>query len=265
MNNWIGLLIALSLALVAGVLNWKYLERKTTEIEMISFMAIGDGQRVGAGDKFLEKHFVSLDIPRKNSSYLSDSAVFFEDRDTVVGMKALRNYRTGDLILRQELKTPPAELNLAADEVAMWISVGGSTFVPSLITPGDEVSFIVPKPGQLMKRGSRQASPPPLDSGVEKDPKEWNFDDKEPDLIMATLATEEIGPFRVISVGGRLGSDRVERLTGGKSSGQQNTLGIALKRVGKGFEPKADKLRDYVISSGFRNAGVFLHPRKKKK
>ena len=82
---------------------------------------------------------------------------------------------------------------------------------------------------------------------------------------MTTVTTEEIGPFRVVSVGGRLGSDRVERFSGGKSSGQQNTLGVALKRVGQGFEPKADKLRDRVISSGFRHAGVFLHPRKKDK
>ena len=46
MNNWIGLLIALSLALVAGVLNWKYLERKSEEIEMVSFVAIKEGVRI---------------------------------------------------------------------------------------------------------------------------------------------------------------------------------------------------------------------------
>ena len=37
MNNAIGLLIAVSLAMIAGVLNWNYLETKSKEIEMVSF------------------------------------------------------------------------------------------------------------------------------------------------------------------------------------------------------------------------------------
>ena len=33
MNNAIGLLIAVSLAMIAGVLNWNYLETKSKEID----------------------------------------------------------------------------------------------------------------------------------------------------------------------------------------------------------------------------------------
>ena len=42
MKNVLGLLIALSLALLACVLNWKYLERKSQEIETVAFLAVGD-------------------------------------------------------------------------------------------------------------------------------------------------------------------------------------------------------------------------------
>jgi hypothetical protein len=261
MNNWIGLLIALSLAIVAGVLNWKYLERKTTEIEMVSFLAVGDNDRVDAGDLFQERNFVSLDIPRKNASYLSDAAVFFKDRATVVGRPALRNYRSGDIVLWHELKTPPAELNLKDGEALMWVPVGGS-FVPSLITPGDIVSFIVPKPGKIVRRGE---VPIEMTQSTIQNEDKWNLEgeDSKNDLVMMTAGTEEIGPFRVVSVGGRLGSDRVARLSGGDSPTQQNTLGIALKRKSrnsKEFEQIAVDIRDRVFSSGFRHAGVVLHP-----
>lgn len=263
MNNWIGLLIAASLALVAGVLNWKYLERKTTEIEMVSFMAIGDGVRVDPGDAFKESHFVSLDIPRKNSGYLKDSAVFFKDRDTVVGMKALRPYGSGDVILRQELKTPPAQLNLKPDELAMWVPVGSASSVSSLITPGDMVSFSVPKPGVMSRRPPKKKT----EEETPEDPnevQEWNFGGVQDQPLITAGETEIIGPFRVISVGQRLGSNNVSRASGVRG-GNSNTLGIAIKRVGKGFEPSAEKLRNRVISVGFRHAGVLLHPRDQKK
>lgn len=265
MNNWIGLLIAASLAIVAGVLNWQYLEQKTKEIEMVSFMAIADGQRLDAGDTFEEGHFAPVEIPRKNARYLEDTAVYFGDRHTVIGMKALRPYGTGDLILRQELRTPPAELNLAKDEMAMWVPVGGSSFVPSLITPGDNVSFYLPKlksfGGSRRPTEPNQEGPPENPESVE-DPNEWNFDGVQPQEFTADSA-DLIGPFRVVSVGKRLGSDRVSRASG-QRAGQDNNLGIAIRRLPNGgFEPNAEKLRKRIIAAGFRHAGVLLHPRNK--
>ena len=266
MKDWIGLLIAISLALVAGVLNWKYLEKKTTEIEMVSFLAIEDGTTLDPGDTFLESHFVPLDIPRKNAKYLSESAVFYKDRGTIVGLKALRRFESGDVILNKEIRTPPAELHLEEGEVAMFVTVGGSSVPHSLITPGDYVSFIVPKPGQIVSRGGFRKDPnAPESLPQDIDPKEWaEVNDDQPMQIL-TGQTEEIGPFRVISVGGRLASDRVHRFSGQSSSGQQNSLGVALQMVGKGYDDKSAKLRDRVASAGFRHAGVVLHPRKKKK
>jgi hypothetical protein len=259
MNNWIGLLIALSLALVAGVLNWKYLERKSEEIEMVSFVAIKEGVRIKPGDTFLEKHFAPLDVPRKSVGYLTESAVLYSDRFTIVSMKALRDYVGGDVLLRQELKTPPEEFTLGKDELAIWIPVDGSSFVSSLVEPGDMVSFFVTSPAPAV---DTHGPPGPVQ---DEDP-EWNLEGnlrpKPPERI-AYGESELIGPFRVLSLGGRLGSYEVSRASGA-SSAQENVMGIAVRQVGNGVEPKAEKLLQRVNSASFRQAGVLLHPRTKK-
>lgn len=257
MNNWIGLLIALSLALVAGVLNWKYLERKTEEIELVSFVAIKDGVRIKPGETFLEKHFASLDIPRKSVGYLRESAVLFEDRQTIVSMKAVRSYRGGDVLLRQELKTPPAKFKLGKDELAIWIPVDSGSFVSSLVTPGDMVSFFVGLPKASV--GSGESATPGID---DHDP-EWNLDGVQPMKAAPPIAfgdSELIGPFRILSLGGRLGSYQVSKASG-QSSARENTMGIAVRKVGDGVEAKAEKLLKHINSSTFRQAGVLLHPR----
>ncbi len=96
--------------MVAGVLNWKYLERKSDEIEMVSFVSIKEGMMISPGDTFLEKHFSPMNIPKKSVGYLKDNAVLYADRFTIVSMKAIHRYRGGDMIFTQELKTPPEEL-----------------------------------------------------------------------------------------------------------------------------------------------------------
>ena len=74
--------------------------------------------------------------------------------------------------------------------------------------------------------------------------------------------SETIGPFRIISLGGRLGSIQVSRASG-VSSGQENVIGIAVTKVGDRYEPNAERLLQRVNSAGFRKAGVLLHPKSK--
>lgn len=258
MNNAIGLLIAVSLAMIAGVLNWNYLETKSKEIEMISFVAINEGVTLKPGDTFLDKHLVPLDVPQKRVGYLNESAVLYEDRFTVIGLKAVREYKTGDVILLQELKTPPAELNLKPDEDAVWIPVDGSSFVSSLVSPGDTVSFYVAAP--TVKFSSPVVEPP-----VGSEQPEWQFEGgnkEEPNQPNINGGSETIGPFRIISLGGRLGSIQVSRASGA-SSGQENVIGVAVAKIGDRYEPNAERLLQIVNSAGFRKAGVLLHPKTK--
>ena len=91
MKNWIGLLIALSLGVVACLLNWQYLDRKSKEIEVVSFLSIAEEVRLKQGDMFMEEHFVRLDIPRKNVGSLEETAVLYSDLQTVVSLKAIHD------------------------------------------------------------------------------------------------------------------------------------------------------------------------------
>ncbi|MFK7767848.1 MAG: hypothetical protein AB8B55_11545 [Mariniblastus sp.] len=259
MKNWIGLLIAISLAMVAGVLNWKYLERKSDEIEMISFISIKDGVMISPGDTFLEKHFSPMNIPKKSVGYLKDNAVLYDDRFTVISMKAIHHYRGGEMIFTQELKTPPEELKLGPNEMATWIPIGAS-FVSSLVVPGDMVSFIINDAGGDVT-ADEDGIPGEPDGGG---PENWNENDQPAPTFSSKIEQEIVGPFRVLSLGGRLGSPAVSRAAG-MSSSRENVLTIAIKKEGKEYEPNAVRLLKRVNRKGFRQAGVLLHPRSEKK
>ncbi len=239
MKNVLGLLIAVSLAFVAAVLNLKYLERKSQDVETVAFLAVGDGVRIRQGDTFQESQFVPVEIPRLHAGNLQQSAVLYADRHTVTGMKSVRGYEGSEIILRQDLKTPPAEMSLQENERVMWIPVDVNTFVPSLVVPGDFVSFIVAKQRALPDPESDEAISGTSVSG----------------------ASEIVGPFRIVSLGGRLGSSDVFRASGERNA-QENVMGIAVKMQGDELEPKAQKLFSRLQQSGFRQAGVLLHPRK---
>lgn len=260
MKNWIGLLIALSLGFVACLLNWKYLQGKTREVEFISFLAIDEDVRLKAGDKFQEEHFARVDIPRKNVGRLPETAVLFSDRQTVVSMKALHEYRGGEIILRQELKTPPAEFQLESNELAIWIPVNSATFVPELVQPGDQVSFVVPDPANvfneiLQRENSRNPAGPEF---TEIPPEDIEKPRIEPGK------SELVGPFRVISLGDRLGSHEVNVAVRGSRT-RENVMGIAVTRRGDGMDPNAEKLVRWMQQPDFRQAAVVLHPRPKDK
>lgn len=259
MKNWIGLLIAISLGFVACLLNWKYLDRKTKEVEVVSFLAIAEGVNLKVGDQFLEEHFARIDIPRKHVGMLPETAVLFSDRQTVVSMKALHDYRGGEIILRQELKTPPVEFKLKANELAIWIPVNSATFVPELVQPGDQVSFVVPDPAAAFRDiRLREES---------KDPTGPEFSAVPPENVQAPPIqegkSELVGPFRVLSLGDRLGSYQVDVAVKGSRS-RENVMGIAVERRGNNIDPRAEKLVRWMAQPDFRQAAVVLHPRVEK-
>lgn len=260
MKNWIGLLIALSLAIVACLLNWQYLERKSKEVDEISFLAIAENVSLKTGDTFTEKHFTNLKIPRKNAGSLQETAVLYSDMQTVVSMKALHDYRGGEIVLRQELKTPPEEFKLGENELAMWIPVSTAAFVSALVKPGDEVSFVVPSPGSVFRDIEESANPEDQlgpEFGTTED-----IDDPDKNLPV-TNNSELVGPFRVLSLGSRLGSYEVS-VASGAPRARENVMGIAVTKLGNKIDPKAEKLVRWMAQPNFRQASVVLHPRKPK-
>ena len=260
MKNWIGLLIALSLGIIAAVLNWQYLERKSKEIEFVSFLALSESVRLKPGDQFLNEHFVQLEIPRKNVGSLYETAVLYDDRHTVTNLKAIQEYRGGEIILRQQLKTPASEFTLNKNELAIWIPVNSATFVPSLVKPGDYVSFVVTEPNavfdQIIKRDRSQ-----LPDGPEFTEDEPVLDEDRPSQH---VDSELVGPFRVLSLGNRLGSFEVDAAFNGNRS-RENVMGVAVQKLRDGVDAKAEKLVRWMANPDFRQAAVVLHPRVAKK
>jgi len=240
-----GLLIAVALGILGAFCNWFYLAHKARDLEKVEFIGIADNVQINAGDKFKETDLQPVAIPRLNVGNLEQAAPLYSDRATVIGMPATRSYIPGEILLRQDLRTPPPldiKKLLAENERVMWIPVDTRTFVPTLVNSGDFVSFVVP-------RTSMTPSEPP------------RFDATRPPPQPTTPAlTETIGPFRVLALGNRLGSPEVLRAAG-LSPTQENVMAIAVKTDKSGaLDAAGQKLSDALRAANFQHVQVFLHP-----
>ena len=103
-------------------------------------------QTINRGEVLREDHLVPVGIPERWVGNLKEFAVLYDNRQTVVGSPVWRTLAGECLLLAEDLKTPPQELKLDEGEKAMWIPVDARAFVPSLVLPGDTVSFMVSRP-----------------------------------------------------------------------------------------------------------------------
>lgn len=243
MKGMPGLVSALILGLLAAGLNWFYLDRKAREFEKVSFVAIAPDTLVHQGETFDRAHFVEMPVPEVAARKLEGVAVLWKDLDTVVGMNAVREFSGDELLLRKDLETPPAELELAENERALWIPVDQKNFVASLVIPGDEVDFLMPRGATIAANPA--GSPTPTPAGA-----------------AAGGRTQIIGPFKVLSIGNRLGKSdvlnaaRVPQL-------QENIITVRVKMNGAFLDEDAERLLGAMQATNYREVGVLLRPRKK--
>ncbi|HTN75526.1 MAG TPA: hypothetical protein VL096_09775 [Pirellulaceae bacterium] len=251
MNSKRGYVLALSIGLgvVAAVLNWLYLIEKGKGVRSVALVGVANDAGLQRGDVFNDSNLVPVEIPYNRVGNLAGFAVLYNDRQTVIGMKATRNYANGELVLRGDLQTPPPQLELqGANERAMWIPVDTRTFVPTLVMPGDLVTFVVSTaPRKLPMQPTEDAGdeppapmPPPTASSINQ--------------------IETIGPFPVLSLGNRLGSSEVMR-SAGIPQLQENVMTIRVTQTGDQLDAKAQKLWAILRDTDFRQVGVLLHPR----
>ena len=247
MKNIQGLIIALVLGILAAMLNWVYLTSKARNVETVDFIGIKQGVTIGRGERLVQENLVQVGIPRTGIGNLDDFAVRYSELQTVLNQNVSRTLRDGALLLRDDLKTPPPELKLEksrtpgeGEDVAIWIPVDTRTFVPSLVSPGDLVSFLVAAP-----RGS---VPTPAGSG------------ERPAPTAVGGSMEIIGPFKILSLGNRLGSSEVMRAAKIPQL-QENVMTIRVRLKNKQLEQKAERLLKYLRVTNYRGVGIMLHPK----
>lgn len=239
-----GLFIAIGLGVVGAFCNWLYLAQKGQELERVDFIAIADDVKINRGDRFVETHFAKLSVPGNNLGHLDKSAVLWSDMSTVVGQSATRSYDPGEVLLRQDLRTrAEADVKslLLPDERVLWIPVDTRSFVASLVNSGDQVSFIVPR----LTRGAPALADSP--------------GDEPPAGPGAGGGTRPLGPFRILALGNRIGSQDVLRAAGITPS-QENVMGVAVKIVDGQLDPLSQQLSDILAQTNLQQVQVLLHP-----
>jgi len=251
MKGPIGLVVALLLGVLAAALNWVYLEGKTRQVRSVSFLGIREGAAIRPGDEIQDADLVEVRIPELHTGKLKDYVYFYDDRETLKGFRATRPYLGGELLRREDFRTPPPELRLAKGQLLAWLSVDSRSFVPELVNPGDRVTFIVPT---ATPRAALQ--PTPVDAGDGTG---------APAAAPAPMASnvEMIGPFVIAAIGSRLGSAEVSRAARGRGMSDYE-LGIVVKNEGTDAEPrleaKAARLAELSRRVGNQGIGVLLHP-----
>ena len=264
MKGMQGLILAIGLGIAGAMFNWAYLNSRAPDVATEAFVGIRSDVTVERGERLLEEHLEPVLVPRQAVGNLDQFAVLYADRKTVVGMNVWRTLPGGSLLLRDDLKTPPQDLNFGetvrqgVEERAVGIPVDTRTFVPALVNPGDFVSFVtsnarigVPTPASAESEelNSRELSPTP-----------------DPVALPRTAddGLEIIGPFKVLSLGNRLGSAEVMRAAR-LPQVQENVMTILVRVENGKLEAPAAKLLKMIEATGFRPVAIMLHPRQSTK
>jgi hypothetical protein len=238
MKGMQGLLVAGLLGLLGVALNWIYLQGKTKDVASLRFLGIRADGGIQPGEIIREDQLEAVPIPERHAGNLKDYVYLYEERGTVVGITATRSYAAGDLLFRQDYRTPPAQLKLGPDEKLIWIPVNSSSFVPELIDPGDRIEFIIPI-------YQNQPLPPAGEDNVAAVP------------VQRVVRTETIGPFRVGSLGSRLASREVAR--GNRlSPSQERLIGIMVNQKDDRERDNAANLQGRILAGDYRDVGVAL-------
>lgn len=246
MKGAYGLVLAITLGLVAGLFNWIYLETKTSDEEKEAFIGIKPDVDIERGEKLQQQHLVKVEIPQRAVGNLRGFAVSYKALQSVLGQPVWRRLAGGSLLLEEDLRTPPQELKFGPNERVVWVSVDLRSMVPSLIVPGDLVSFRVPP--FLSEPASEGDAPAAKPSAPRRAPS----------------GGEVIGPFKVLSLGNRLGSTEVLRAAR-IAQVQENVIAIAVNVDKAGnLAPDAEKLLRILDEIESRPMRVILHSRQTK-
>lgn len=263
MSGMKGMIVAIGMGIAAAIFNAVYLSSRSQDLEMVEFIGIKPEVTVNRGDRLQEEHLQKVSIARANAGNLVKFAEPYESLKSMIGLTVYRTLEGGSLLMRTDTKTPPPELIFGdpggqpgVEEVAIGVPIDAERIVPSLIKPGDLVSFISSRglaDGPTLASPSVGTSPAGTSQPIPA----------EGEPSAATDDIERIGPFKVLSLGTRLGSVDVARAAR-QGAGQENVMMIAVRIENDKFEPKALKLLRLMERSRSRALGYVLHAPQKK-
>lgn len=264
MKGIYGLGVAVALGIAAALFNFFYLSMRSQDVERVYF--VGIARDVGPGERLSEAVLEpeGVGIPERWIGNLDKFAIRDKDRSTVLDQPVWRMLQAGSLLLRDDLKTPPQEVELAEDERIWPIPVDAKTLVPSLMAPGAQVWFMAPTVVlDYPTRASIESfvdgpSDNPGEESDGVDPPESSESPTPP--VKPYTSTDIIGPFTVVALGNRLGSAQVMRAARVRQV-QENVLQIRIKVQADGsLEPRAQALRELLDRTQSRPLRLFWHP-----
>ncbi|MEY4180826.1 MAG: hypothetical protein RLY70_4401 [Planctomycetota bacterium] len=260
MKGAAGIAVAVMLGLLGAALNYVYLDNKTRHVKTESFIGLRQEARLRPGDPLKEEDLVEVRIPADNTGNLRKFVFLWQDLETVRGIRAIRAYQGGELLRREDYRTPPPELKLTKGQLLVWVTADNRSFVPDLVNPGDRVTFTVPStrgPTPAVRPAGVPAGVPGAD-GSGADPAAG----AGPRVDGGNV--ELIGPFVIAAIGSRLGSAEVSKALQGRSVNDFE-LGIFVRNEGTDAEPrmeaKAMRLIEMTRRVGNQGVGIVLHPR----
>lgn len=259
-----GLILAIGLGTAGALFNFAYLASRSRDVEKIAFIGVKEDKVVGRSEPLTEENIEPVEIPRRWVGKLEEYAILYSARPTVLGRRPWRPLEGGSLLLRSDLKTPPQELSFGtnlppgAEERAYFVPIDTRRLIPSLVQPGDLVDFIIS--ASPLGSPTLAAAPKPVPAG-KGEPK------GEPAVAAARPAPRDsvdlCGPFRILSIGNRLGS-RAVMAAAKVQQAQENVLTIALKIENGKVEPEGARLMRVLEQSGSKPLGYLLRPRSEK-
>ncbi|MBL8794120.1 MAG: hypothetical protein JNM56_09455 [Planctomycetia bacterium] len=214
MSSLMKLLVPILLGVAAGGLNWFVMTVKTSPR---SFVAVSED--VKAGERFDEEKLKKLPVSGDVAS-LAETAVPWEHRAVLFDRTSHRDLMKGDVVLWRDSSPPTAALAAREDELALAISLEGVGFVPRLLLVGDEVGFLIGKPGRAKLK---------TEPGLPERPPE------DPEF-------EYVGPFRVLSVGERIGRKAGDEPGDGRDT-DNKVITVAIQLQGPDRVPDAKTRR----------------------
>ena len=202
MKNLGKLLIPLGLGVLAFVLNWMAVQPQLGR----EFVTVNEDAPV---DKPLdESQLTPFKIVGSDFDTLKKTLVPWEERAAILDLPIRRDLRNGDFVFWQDVRYLSADFLPGPDEIALHVSLEGVDYEPSLLKVGNQIGLVVPLAPQ-----AKETSP------------------SDPANVPAELNArfEEVGPFRILSVGGRTLEQPGETEQEDRDRGNTNFVTLAVK------------------------------------